>query len=143
MTLISKGTGICSLASCIKDIHSTALIYSKNDYAKAMSDTFISCDINAQRANRLSYKDAQRKNWLLKKNFLGPINETFARIKGYLKGVGNGIIRYLPNVLCSVIAICSTNKTLANISAVLLGGIEIYDFFKNSTSLGQRNNYLK
>lgn len=143
MTIISKATGGLSLISCIRDIHKTAVIYSNNQYAKTSSDSFLSCAIGAQKANRISAKDASRKNWLLKHNFLGAIKEPFAKVGGYLKGVGMGILRYLPNFALGGVAILSKNKKLANISALGLGIMEAWDFLKNSTSIFQRTDYLK
>lgn len=143
MTIPSKIAGGLSLASCIADIHKTALISSNNAYAKASSDTFISCAIGSQKANRLSHKDAQRKKWLLKNNFFGGFNETLARVGGYIKGIGNGIIRYLPNFILTGFAMIPKNKTIANLSAIGLGLLEAFDFVKNATGITQRTDYLE
>ena len=143
MTIPSKIAGGLSLVSCIVDIHKTAVINSNNAYAKASSDTFISCAIGSQKTNRLSYRDAARKNWLLKNNFLGGINETLARITGYVKGVGQGIIHYIPNLALTALAMIPKNKTVANISAIGLGVLESIDFIKNATGIAQRTDYLE
>ena len=143
MTIPSKIAGGLSLASCIVDIHKTAVINANNAYAKASSDTFVSCAVGTQKTNRLSYKDAERKNWLLKNNFFGGINETLARIGGYFKGLGRGVIRYLPNFILAGLAMIPKNKTIANISAIGLGALEAFDFVKNATSITQRTDYLK
>lgn len=143
MTLISKTAAGASLLSCIVDMHKTAVISSNNAYAKASSDTFISCELGAQKANDVSYKNAQRKNWLLKNNFFGSINETAARITGYIKGLGQGVIKYLPNFILSAVAIKSKNKKVANISAIGLGALEAFDFIKNASGIFERKDYLK
>lgn len=144
MTLISKAAGVLSLVSCITDVHKTAMIYSNNEYAKASSDTFISNSLGTQKADKISHKDAQRKNWLLRNNFLGGPTEAVARVKGYLKGFGQGVIRYLPNFILSAAAICVTkHKSVANLSAIGLACVEIFDFIKNSTNLFQRTDYLE
>ena len=143
MTIISKAAGGLSLFSCLRDIHKTALIYSNEEHAKCSSDSFISNAIGTQKANRISYKDAERKNWLLKENFIGRIKEPFARVGGYLKGIGRGIITYLPNFVLSGFALASKNKKIANISAIGLGIVEAWDFIKNSTNIFQRTDYLK
>ena len=143
MTFPSKIAGGLSLVSCITDIHKTALINSNNAYAKASSNTLISCSLGTQKANRVSYKDAQRKNWLLKSNFMAGLNETGAKIGGYFKGVGQGIINYLPNFVLTTFALFSKNKTIGNLSAIGLGIVELLDFIKNTTSITQRTDYLE
>lgn len=143
MTAISKVAAGLSLVSCITDIHKTAKIYSNKAYQKASSDAYISSSVGNQKANKISYKDAQRKNWLMKNNFFLGTKETFAKITGYLKGFGEGCVRYLPNLALSGIALGVKNATIANISAVCLAGLEAYDFIKNSTSLFQRTDYLE
>lgn len=145
MTLISKTAGALSLISCLTDMHKTALIYANNAYAKASSDTFISCSIGTQKANKVSHKDAERKNWLLRNNFFGAPKELFARIRGYLSGLAEGAVRYLPNFVLSLAAICANknSKILANVSTILLAGVELYDFIKNSSNISQRTDYLE
>ncbi len=143
MTLISKTAGTLSLISCVKDIHETAVIYSNNAYAKASSDLYISRAVSNQKTDRLSPKDADRKNWLLKTQFFQGAAETLGRIGGYLKGVGTGILRYAPNAALIAGSMLFKNKKLANASCVGLAIIEIYDFIKNSTGIFRRNDYLK
>lgn len=143
MTLISKIAGGACVLSYISDIHNTAKVYSNNAYAKASSDAYIACDINAQKADRLSSRDAKRKNWLMQHTFFIGIKETLARVGGYIKGFGMGIINHMPEVVLSALAIASKNKKVANISTIALGAYEVYDFAKHSTSLGQKTDYLK
>lgn len=143
MTVISKTAGGLCLASLIKDAHKTGVIYSNNAYAKASSDAYISCDINAQKTNKLSVKDTRRKNWLRDNTFFIGIKEFFARIGGYIKGFATGIVNRLPEVILSAICLLGKNEKTANISTIALAGYETYDFIKNSTSFGQRTDYLK
>lgn len=144
MTFISKTAGCLSLASCVHDIHKTALIYSKNKYVKTSANTTIENSINMQKANNLSYKDAQRKNWLNQSNFLAPFKEAFAKVTGYIEGVLKTSIRYIPNfVLASIALFAKNNKTLANIAALGLGAVEGIDFALNSLGAGQKNDYLE
>ena len=144
MTIISKTAGAVSLVSCVHDIHKTALINSNNEYAKAASNAMISTSIGNQKADKISYKDTQRKNWLAQNNFTAPFKETYARIKGYIVGVVKGSVRYIPNFVLAAIAIgCKKSKGVANAAAVGLGVIEGLDFIKNSTNINQRTDYLK
>lgn len=145
MTIPSKAVGALSLISCIRDIHGTSMIMSRQACQKATSDTFISNSIGCQKTNELSYKDAKRKNWLSQHNFFLAPNEVFASIGGYLKGVGEGIVRYLPNLALAALSIIpgKNHKTLANISAAALAGLEIGDFIVNGTNATERTDYLK
>lgn len=149
MTMISKTTGAVSLLSCLFDIHKTAVVYSNRRYMEASSDAFISSSIGAQKTNKLSYKDANRKNFLHKNNFLLGLHELGGRIGGYIEGAAQGVVRYLPNFILSALAIIPKNKgsragkIIANLSAAGLAGLEAYDFIKNSTNLDQRTDYLK
>lgn len=142
MTIISKTAGGLSLFSCLSDMHKTAVLSSNNEHAKASADTFIETSLASQKANYVSYKDAKRKNWLLKNNFMGGINETYGRIKGYFKGFFSTGVRYIPNFILSLGAIIPKNKVVANISALGLGLVEIWDFIKNSSGIFERNDYL-
>ena len=143
MTIISKIAGGLSLFSCLTDAHKTGLIYANNEYAKASGDTFISCSLGTQKADKISSKDAQRKNWLLRNNFLGGINEGFAKVGGYFKGFGNSIVRYLPNIALSAVALKVKSPIVSAISTIGLAGLELYDFIRNSTGIFQRTDYLK
>lgn len=144
MTIISKIAGVASVASCLHDVHKTALIYSNNSYAKVSADNMISNSIGNQKADRISFKDAQRKNWLAKNNFVASWNEGFAKIKGYVSGVMDAGVRYIPNFILSAIAIgCGKSKKIANIAAAALGLFEVFDFINNSTNANQRTDYLK
>ncbi len=143
MTLISKAAGTLSLISCVKDIHQTAVIYSNNAYAKASSDTYIARAVSNQKTDKLSPKDANRKNWLLKNQFMQGAVETLGRIGGYLKGFGVAAVRYAPNFGLITGAMLFKNKKLANASSVGLAILELYDFIKNSTGIFRRNDYLK
>ncbi len=144
MTLISKSAAGLSIASCITDIHKSAKIASHNEYVKTSANSTIRRSISAQKANRVSYKDAQRKNWLAQNAFGQGIEEGFAKVKGYIKGFGVGVIRCLPNFILSAVAMFTTkHKTVANISAIGLALLEGWDFIKNSTGLFQKTDYLE
>lgn len=144
MTIISKTAGVLSLASCIHDIHKTALISSRNAYAKAASDAVITSSLGNQKADKVSYKDAQRKNWLAQNNFTAPYKEFFARVGGYIMGAAKASVRYIPNFALAAVALCTKKyKGIANAAAVGLGLIEGIDFIKNSTNINQRTDYLK
>ena len=145
MTIISKTAGALGLLTTIKDIHKTALIYSKRAITKASADTFISNSVSTQRTNRLSTKDTERKKWLSRKNFLLYPNETFGSIKGYIGGFAEGVVNYFPQIALSVLAIAinKNHKVLANICAAGLAVVEGIDYINNSLSAGQKNDYLK
>ena len=160
MTLISKSAGALSLISCVHDIHKTALIYSNNEYAKIAANNMISTSVNNQKADYVSYKDTQRKNWLTQNNYFASIKEGFARVKGYIKGVFKSSVRYIPNFALAAVALLvsknskfvtkaadqakatKTAETIANIAAVGLGVIESVDFVKNTLGVNQRDDYL-
>ncbi|MBQ8635504.1 hypothetical protein IJX73_01900 [bacterium] len=144
MTTISKTAGAVSLVSCFHDIHKTAMISSNNAYAKCASNNMISTSIGNQKADKVSYKDAQRKNWLAQSNFLAPVKETYSRVSGYVSGALKASVRYIPNFILSAIAIgCKKSKSVANVAAIGLGAVELLDFIKNSTNINQRTDYLK
>ena len=107
------------------------------------SDSFIQTAIGASKQNGMSFRDAQRKNWVLKNNFLATPYEIAGSIKGYCKGFLEGARRYIPNFALSTLAIFAKSKKVANISAIALAGLEVVDFFRNSTRFGQRTDYLK
>lgn len=160
MTIISKTAGALSLISCVHDIHKTALIYSKNEYAKTAANTLISTSVNNQKADHISYKDAQRKNWLTQQNYFASIKEGFARVKGYVKGVFKTSLRYIPNFALAAVALFAGKnlkavqnaadvakatrivETVANVAAVGLGVVEGVDFVKNTLGVNQRDDYL-
>ena len=145
MTIISKTAGALSLVSCLTDMHKTALIKSNNEYAKASSDAFISNSIGTQKTNKLSYKDTERKNWLARNNFKNGPAELLGRVKGYASGFIQSGVRYLPNIGLSAVALLtsSKHKNIANLSALLLACLEVFDFVKNSTNIFQRTDYLE
>lgn len=143
MTFLSKTTGVLSIASCVHDIHKTALINSKNQYAKTSANSVIENSVGYQKANRVSYKDTQRKNWLTQGNFFAPIKETWARVSGYISGFTKASIRYIPNfALASAALFTKKHPKLANLAAVGLGLFEAYDFVMNSLKTNQRDDYL-
>ncbi len=143
MTIISKVAGGLSLFSCLRDIHKTGVIYSNREYQKSAGDSYISCSVGTQKANRVSYRDAERKNWLLRNNFFAGASETWGRVKGYFKGVVDAASRYIPNIALSAIALSAKRNIIANMSAVGLAVVEIYDFIKNSSGIFDRSDYLK
>lgn len=142
MTILSKTAASLSLFSSIRDIHKTAVMNSNNAYAKASSDTFIETSVAAQKANRISAKDAARKNWILKNNFFGGINEVLGRIGGYITGALSASVSYIPNFILGGIAMFSKEK-LATFATIGLGIVELFDFIKNSSGLFERSDYLK
>ena len=135
MTIISKLAGGLGLFSNLRDIHKTAVVYSNQEYQKVAADTFIASSINAQKTDRMSPRDAERKTWFGAHNFLGNIKEPIAKTTGYIKGFAQGVITRAPSVALSALALCIKNKTLANISAIGLAVVEVFDFLKYSTSL--------
>lgn len=161
MTVISKTAGVVSLMSCFHDIHKTALISSRNAYAKAASDAVITSSLGNQKAEKVSYKDAQRKNWLAQNNFTAPYKEFFARVGGYIVGAAKASVRYIPNFALAAVALLAGKnckivqnasdvakatknvERIANAAAVGLGVIELFDFVKNATNINQRTDYLK
>ena len=160
MTLISKAAGSLGLISCVHDIHKTALIYSNNEYAKTAANTLISTSVNNQKADRISYKDSQRKNWLTQNNYFASIKEGLARAKGYIKGVLRTSLRYIPNFALIAIALLAgkncksvrnaadvtkaakTAEVIANVATIGLGIVEGIDFAKNTLGANQRDDYL-
>ena len=162
MPVIPKAAGITSVISSLYDIHKTALIYSQKEYNKVAGNSVIACSIGNQKANHISYKDAQRKNWTNQNNFFIGIKEAFASVKGYIKGAFDGFIRYIPKLGLAALAIIpSGSKAVANgtkenilktalhskklpyIATMALAGIEIWDYLKNGTGLFERTNYLE
>ena len=143
MTVVSKIAGGAGLISSINDIHKTAMIYAKQEHDINQGDVLVQTSIGAQKANRLSHRDAARKNWLEQNNFFAGIKENFAAVKGYLKGFGQGILRHLPEITLSSVALALKNKTAANITAIGLGIVTLYDFIVNSTSIFEKTDYLK
>ena len=160
MTIISKTAGALSLVSCVHDMHKTALIYSNNEYAKTAANALISTSVNNQKANNLSYKDTQRKNWLTQQNYFASLKEGFARVSGYVKGFLKTSVRYIPNFALAIVALAAgrncgtttratgsmgatrTADTIANLAAVGLGIVEAIDFTKNTLGFRQRDDYL-
>ena len=144
MTLISKTAGVLSVASCVYDIHKTALISSKNKYAKTSANSVIENSVGYQKANKVSYKDTQRKKWLAQGNFFAPFKEAWARVSGYISGFAKASIRYIPNFALSAVAIFVGKKhpKIANTAAVGLGIVEAIDFVMNSLKTNQRDDYL-
>ena len=143
MTVVSKIAGSAGLLSSINDIHKTAMIYAKREYGLNQGDVIVQNSIGAQKANRLSYRDASRKNWLEQNNFFAGVKERFAAAKGYCKGLGRGIIGHLPEITLSSLALAIKNKTAANITAIGLGILTVYDFIVNSTRIFEKTDYLK
>jgi len=144
MTLISKTTGVLSVASCVYDMHKNALISSKNEYAKVSANNVIENSVGYQKANQVSYKDTQRKKWLAQGNFFAPIKETWARVKGYVAGFAKASIRYIPNFVLGAAAIFVGKKhpKIANFAALGLGIVEAIDFAMNALKTNQRDDYL-
>ena len=160
MPLIPKVAGTASLLSTIKDIHKTAMIYSTREYNKASGNETLAISIGNQKADYVSFKDAQRKNWVNENQYFTGLPQAYASVKGYFKGAVQGITRYLPKFVLSALAIIpksnptmgsnkivnaikNSGKTVSYASAILLAGYEIFDFLKNGTELFERRNYLE
>ena len=144
MPVITKAAGIASVASSLYDIHKTAIIYSKQSYNREMGDYTVAKSIGNQKINKLSYKDANRKNWLAQNNFLAGISEFISGCSGYFKGIAEGLVRYLPKLALGTVAIAAhgKGKLFAYIATIGLAIAEIADFIVNSTNLFERTNYL-
>ena len=151
MPIAPKIAGIASVVSSINDIHKTAMIYSDQEKNKAMGDTLIACSIGNQKADYISYKDAQRKNWANKNNFFSGVNEFTSSLKGYFRGVAEGVTRYFPKFILAALAIIpkstkgksTVGMKTSYISAIALAGYEIWDFLANGTGLCEKTDYLK
>lgn len=144
MTTLSKTAGILSIISSIRDIHATGLIYSKNERAKATSDSFVSTAIGNEKANYISKKDTDRKNFLMRNNFFIGLKEAWGSVKGYFKGAGRALLRYLPKFILAAAAIIpKKHKTVANVAAIGLAGLEAADYINNGTSTTERKDYIK
>ena len=161
MTVLSKIAGGLSLVSCLYDTHKTAKIKSNQGYIKASSNAVIENSINNQKIDKMSYKDAERKNWISQHNFGIYFKELGGMIGGYCSGALSSLARYTPNIILSAIAIFSgsklkniteatelakatkTHKAIAGMATIGLAAVELLDFIKNSTSFGQRTDYLK
>ena len=144
MPIVPKIAGITSTVASIRDIHKTAMIYSKEEYRKAMGNAVVSKSIGNQKADYISYKDAQRKNWSTQHLLFSGTKETIASIKGYFKGAFRGIIRYLPKFILAAGAIIPKDKgsIISYASTAALGAVELWDFLKNGTGLFERRDYL-
>jgi len=146
MPIIPKIAGCASILSSLDDIHKTAMIYSRQEYKKAMGDKVVACSIGNQKADYVSFKDAERKNWTNRKNFFSGLYEISASIKGYLKGALQGAARYFPKFILSILAIIPSKtskvKNLSYISAAALAGLELWDYIKNGTGVFEEKNYL-
>ncbi len=141
--ILPKVAGALAIASGLHDIHKTAMINSKNALAKASSDHTISNSIKYQKADRVSFRDTQRKNWLSPGNITAPFIEMGASIGGYITGAAKSAIRYIPSFVCATIAIVAKTPKIANIATILLGCVEAFDFARHSLGIGQRDDYLE
>ena len=144
MPIIPKIAGATSLISSLDDINKTALIYSKQEKNKAVGNNILSCSIANQKADYVSFKDAQRKNWFAQRCLFININEIAGAVKGYFKGAVYAIDRYLPKIALSLMAIIpkEKGKKLSYISTVALAGVELWDFLKNGTGMLEKSDYL-
>lgn len=144
MTTVSKIAGGASILSSIYDIHKSALAKSREEGDKVLGDYVVQTALGSEKSDTFSYRDSERKNWINEKQFFTKPVELFGNIAGYIKGFGEGIVRYIPQLTLGSIAIfANKNKKLANMSAIALGIVEAYDFLKNSTGLFQKTDYLK
>lgn len=149
MTIVSKAAGALSISSCLYDMHKCGVIGSNRSLAKTSANGVISNTIGCSKANRVSYKDATIKNFLMRNNIGLGVKEFGSRITGYLKGFLGAGVRYIPNFALGAVALLAkskgTSKTadkIANLAAVGLGIVEGYDIIVNSTNFGQRTDYL-
>ena len=143
---IPKAAGALSLASCLYDIHKSAVISSNNNYARVSSSMVIRDSIGSQKTNHLSWKDSKRKEWLANSQFFYSTRELFARIGGYIKGFVKATVRYIPKIVLAGVAIFAgkgMNEKVANFATIGLGIAEAWDFIKNSTNITQRTDYIK
>ena len=144
MSVLGKVAGGASLISSLYDIHKTAIVYSKKEYMKEEGDSIVECSIGAQKADRLSYKDTQRKNWIDRHAFLTGPREILGAIKGYVSGFVEGVSSYLPKLLLSAVAILpKKSEVIPALGVIGLAIMEGYDFIKNSTGIFQKTDYLK
>ena len=149
MPIIPKIAGGASIIASLHDIHKTAMIYSHREYNKVMGDSVVSCSLGNQKADYVSFKDAQRKNWSNQHNFFAGIQEACAAVKGYAIGAFHGIVRYIPKFILAAGAIIpkKTDKAVLNaipyISTILLGCVELWDYLRNGTELFEKRDYLK
>lgn len=160
MAIIPKTAGALSVISSLNDIHNTAMIYSTQEFQKASSNETLAISIGNQKADYVSLKDAKRKNWVNSKQFFTGFPQTVASVKGYAKGVVEGVMRYWPKFALSALAILpkaknnpnakglfkifkTKGKEISYISAIALAAYEVYDFLKNGTELFERRNYLE
>ena len=159
MSIPSKAAGIISLVSSVRDIHKTSVIMAEEYQRKACADGIISKSIGTQKTNFLSYKDTERKKWLMQNSsILNVVRETIGCVKGYLTGVKNGVLRYLPKFILSALSIipnknmkifssggilADKHNVVANIFAVALGITELSDYIVNGTNYGTKTDYLK
>lgn len=139
MTAISKITATLGLASCINDIHRTASVYSKRECKQASVNSYIGNVTSNMQANRVSYKDNERKNWLMKNNFAIGLHEMGGTIRGYIEGATEGLVRYLPSIALSSIAMLARNKRLANFAAIGVVAAEAVDFLSNTLNLNRKD----
>ena len=145
MPVIPKIAGSVSILASLHDIHKTAMIYSKQEYNKAMGNNVVASSIGSQKADYVSFKDAQRKEWTQDQQFFYGIKETFASIRGYFKGAVQGIARYFPKFLLSAISIIPRNKgkVLSYISTVALAGLELWDYYRHGAGIFEKTDYLE
>lgn len=139
MTAISKITATLGLATCINDIHRTASVYAKKECKQASVRSYLGNVNSNMQANRVSYKDNERKNWLMKNNFAIGLHEAGGSIRGYIEGATEGLVRYLPSIALSSIAMLAKNKRLANFAAVGVVAAEVMDFIGNTLNLNKKD----
>ncbi len=145
MPTVTKIAGGVSLVSTIVDMHKTAMIYARQENNKAKGDIIVATSIGNQKADYISAKDAQRKNWCNKKRLFHSVKEDFAAIKGYFKGIIEAGIRYIPKIALSLASIIpkAKNSKLAYVSTVALALWEAWDFIRYGTGLFEKKDYLK
>ena len=131
------------MASCIYDMHKCGMSEARKGSAKGSADSFLSNELNSMRTSDLSYKDSQIKNWIAKNNFLAPFAEVTGGIKGYIGGFLTAGVKYIPNFVASTVALTSKKKNVANVAAGVLGVLEGFNFFRNTSGIDQKNDYLK
>jgi len=140
MTGISKVAGGVGILSCIKDMHQTGLIYASGSKNKAGGDTYIKNILQSSKMNSVSVRDAKYKNWLMQNSIFNGINETFGGFKGYLHGIGEAGLRYIPKFAFSLVALLSKNPKIANASAIGVGITEGANLIKNTVGAFNPND---
>jgi len=143
MPIIPKIAGGAGIVSSVVDIHKTALIHARNEAAVYSSNSILSTSLGAQKADRLSVADADKKNWINQKSFLAGPSGVLGALKGYFKGIKEGVVIHWPKLLLSLSAFIFKKEIPSYLSTAALGIYAVYEFIKHSTSIFEKTDYLK